>query len=207
VKFAERPFEFADSLAAMDPFVRLADLLSRAPVRFVVIGLSGVNLYARSASEVFTTQDRDLFLPPDPDNELTAWGVCESVGLDLFCGDEPLDRPRDRFVAERVIANRALVRATDGAGLDVDLTLVMAGFDFATVWKARRIFRVEGVEIPVARLAHVIESKRRAGRDKDRLFLATHAEAIRDLLRTDVGRAGRVKKASSQRPRKKKHNG
>jgi hypothetical protein len=191
----------------MDAFERLADSLTRAGVRFVVIGLSGANYYARSGGELFQTQDRDLFLPLDPENELAAWSVCESVGLDLFRGDEPLDRPRDRFVAERVIANRALVRATDGAGLDADLTLVMAGFDFATVWRARRIFRVEGVEIPVARLAHVIESKRRAARDKDRLFLATHAEAIRDLLRTDVSRAGRAKKARSRRPRKKKDNG
>ena len=188
----------------MDAFERLTDSLIRAGVRFVVIGLSGVNYYARSAGEIFQTQDRDLFLPPDPDNEVVAWGVCESLGLELFCSDEPLDRPRDRFVAERVIANRALVRATDGAGLDVDLTLVMAGFDFAPVWRARRIFRVEGVEIPVARLAHVIESKRRAGRDKDRLFLATHVDAIRDLLRSDLGRGAPRKKASSRRRGKKK---
>jgi hypothetical protein len=38
------------------------------------------------------------------------------------------------------------------------------------------------VEIPVARLTDIVRSKRTAGRDKDRLFLATHAEAIRDLL-------------------------
>ena len=138
----------------MDPFLRLARALRRSGVRFVVIGLSGINLHARSASEVFATQDRDLFVPPDPDDALAAWRVSERLGLELWCGPEPLDRPRDRFLAERVIANR----------------------------NERRTFRVEGVEIPVARLAHIIESKRRAGRDKDRLFFATHAEAIRDLL-------------------------
>ena len=41
---------------------------------------------------------------------------------------------------------------------------------------------VDGVEIPVARLAHIIESKARVGGEKDRLFLATHAEALRQLL-------------------------
>ena len=51
----------------MDPFLRLARALRRSGVRFVVIGLSGINLHARSASEVFATQDRDLFVPPDPD--------------------------------------------------------------------------------------------------------------------------------------------
>jgi len=199
----------------MDPFARLARSLVRAGVRFVVIGLSGANYYARSGGTLFVTQDRDLFLPLDPDNTLAAWRTCESMRLDLFCGREPLDRPRDRFLSERVIASRTLVRATDGAGLDVDFALVMAGFDFEAVWAERRVFRVGAVEIPVARLSHIIESKRRAGRDKDRLFLVTHAEAIRDLTEADErsdskgpgvsrkgkGPAGRRRPPRRRRPR------
>jgi hypothetical protein len=154
-------------------------------VRFVVIGLAGANYYARSGAALFATQDRDLLLPLDPDNALAAWRACDVLGLDLFCGPEPLDRPRDRTLAERVVSNRALVRATDGAGLDVDFTLIMAGFEFQAVWRGRRVFRVDDVEIPVARLSHIVESKRRAGRDKDRLFLAAHAEAIRDLIESE----------------------
>jgi hypothetical protein len=183
----------------MDPFLRLVRSLGRAGVRFVVIGLSGVNLHARSASELFATQDRDLFIPPHADDALRAWRVSEKLGFELTCGGEPLDRPRDRFLAERVVANRALVRATDHAGLDVDFTLVMAGFEFETVWRERRIFRVESVEVPVARLVHIIESKRRAGREKDRLFFATHSEAIGDLL----GSEKRDLAGSSQPSRKK----
>ena len=170
----------------MDAFERLVRSLLRRAVRFVVIGLSGANYYARSARTLFLTQDRDLLLPPDPDNALAAWRACEALELDLFCGAEPLDRPRDHHLAERVIANRALVRATDGTGLDVDFTLVMAGFEFETVWSERRVFRVDRLDIPVARLAHIVESKRRAGREKDRLFFASHAEAIRDLIESDL---------------------
>src|ERR687887_1940808 len=108
----------------MDLFLRLVRAFRRSRVRFVVIGLSGINLHARSASELFATQDRDLFLPPDPANTLTAWRVCKRLGLELRSGDEPLDMPQDLFLAERVVGNRALVHATDHAGLDVDLTLV-----------------------------------------------------------------------------------
>jgi len=169
----------------VDPFLRLVRSLARSKVRFVVIGLSGINLYARSAADLFATQDRDLFLPPDLDGVLAAWRACETLGLNLSCAGEPLDRPRDRLLAERVVANRALVRATDGAGLDVDLTLVMAGYDFETVWADRRVFQVEDVDIPVARLSHIIQSKRRAGRDKDRLFFAAHGDAIRDLVEAE----------------------
>jgi len=184
----------------MDAFARLVRSLERAGVRFVLIGLAGANYYARSGATLFVTEDRDLFLPLDPDNALAAWGVCEAMGLQLRCGREPLDRPRDRFLAERVVANRALVRATDGAGLDVDLTLVMAGFDFETVWAERRVFRVGTVDIPVARLGHIIESKRRVGREKDGMFLATHAEAIRDL--TDSDERFESKRPRSSRRRK-----
>lgn len=41
--------------------------------------------------------------------------------------------PRDLHLAETVAMGRALVRASDGRGLDVDLTLVMEGFEFETV--------------------------------------------------------------------------
>jgi len=178
----------------MDAFARLVRSLERAGVRFVLIDLAGANYYARSGATLLVTEDRDLLLPLDPDKALAAWGVCEAMGLQLRCGREPLDRPRDRFLAERVVANRALVRATDGAGLDVDLSLVMAGLDFETVWAERRVFRVGTVDIPVARLGHIIESKRRVGREKDRMFLATHAEAIRELSETD-------ERFESKRPR------
>ena len=180
----------------MDAFARLVRSLERAGVRFVLIGLAGANYYARSGATLFVTEDRDLLLPLDPDDALAAWGVCEAMGLELRCGREPLDRPRDRFLAERVVTNRALVRATDGAGLDVDLSLVMAGFDFETVWAERRVFRVGTVDIPVARLGHIIESKRRVGREK----VATHAEAIREL--TESHERFESKRPRSSRRRK-----
>ena len=44
-------------------------------------------------------------------------------------------------------------------------------------------FGSDDVDIPVARLADIVTSKAAAGRKKDRLFLATHAEAIRQMQR------------------------
>jgi hypothetical protein len=70
-------------------------------------------------------------------------------------------------------------------GLEVDFTLSMAGFDFETVWRERRTFLVDDVSMPVARLLHIVRSKEKAGRDKDRRFLASHAEALRQILRND----------------------
>ena len=47
---------------------------------------------------------------------------------------------------------------------------------------------VEGAAIPVARLAHIVESKAATGREKDRLFLATHREALENVLSDDEPR-------------------
>ncbi len=169
----------------MDPFTSLAGALAADGVRYVVIGVWGANYYAPSGSAMFTTLDRDLFLPADPVNLLTAWCVCETSGFGLYAREEPLDIPRDAGLAREVVDRRVLIRASDGAGTDVDLSLVMSGFDFETVWPARRMFEVEGVTIPVARLAHIVESKARAGREKDRLFLATHREELEQILSDD----------------------
>jgi hypothetical protein len=162
----------------------IAQLHDRS-VRFVMIGVAGANYYALSGSTIFTTRDWDLFLPPDPDTLLQAWDACEAAALTLWIGGEPLESPRDRWLAERIAANRATVRATDAAGFDVDMTLVMAGFDFEAVWRERRVFQDAGTEIAVARLTHIIASKHAAGREKDRLFLATHRAALEELLRND----------------------
>lgn len=169
-------------MTVTDRFARIARSLTDAGVRFVVIGVWGANYYAPSGAALFPTLDRDLLLPLEVDNLLTAWHVCVDEGLDLLSGQEPLDHPRDELLGQAVIDRAALTRASDGEGLDLDLTLVMTGFDFESVWRERQTFVVDGVDIPVARLAHIVESKTRAGRQKDRLFLETHREALRQLL-------------------------
>lgn len=166
----------------MTSFAPLARALEQAAVRYLLIGVSGVNLHAHSAGVVFATQDRDVFLPPDPGNLLQAWQACESCGLDLWSSGEPLDEPRDLQLAKLVVEHLALTQATDREGLQIDLTLVMTGCEFDEVWREQRTYELEGTLVRVARLKHIVASKAAAGRDKDRLFLATHAEALRQLL-------------------------
>ena len=165
------------------PIAPLCRALAERSVRYLLIGVSGANFYIPPSWPSFVTQDYDLFLPPDANNLLRAWEACEQTGLDLWLRDEPLDRPRDLGLAEQMIARLALTRVTGPDDLTVDLTLVMKGLDFETVWKERRPFIIDGAEIPTARLRHIIESKHAAGRDKDKLFLATHRDALEQLLK------------------------
>jgi hypothetical protein len=170
-----------------NPFARLCRTLESKSVRYVLMGVAGANLYAPGPGASFLTRDYDLFLPLDPDNLVRAWAACEDDGLDLWLLNEPLDRPRDRWLAERIVARQAMTRATGPLDLEVDLSLVMTGFDFETVWAQRRAFVVERVEVPTARLLHIVTSKQAAGRDKDKLFLAAHREALEQLLKKPGG--------------------
>jgi hypothetical protein len=163
-----------------DAFTELAGALGDNGVQFVVSGVWGANYYA--AGRLFVTQDQDLFLPLDAPNLLRAWQVCSDRGLELAAGSEPLDQPRDLTLANAVVRANSLTTATDGRLLQVDLSLVMTGLDFASVWSRRRRFSIDGVEIPVASLVDILAAKRAANRPKDRLFLATHAEELRRLL-------------------------
>lgn len=116
-----------------DPFLGLVAALRRRRTRFVPIGVAGANYWARSGAAIFSTEDFDLLLPADAGQLLRAWRACEAQGLELWLGDEPLDRPRNLTLAEVVCERRALVRAS-GRDLKVDLTLVMSGFSFEDVW-------------------------------------------------------------------------
>jgi len=165
------------------PLVPLAGALAQRSVRYVLIGVSGANLYGPSGQAVFTTDDLDLFVPPDPTNLERAWAACDDVQLELWLTEEPLERPRDRWLAERIVERCALTRATGPDDLLVDFTLVMKGFEFETVWKERRTFTIEGVPVPTARLLHIVTSKQAAGRPKDQYFLATHKDALEQLLK------------------------
>lgn len=169
----------------MGSFARLLRALAEGDVRYTVIGVWGANQYAISGATIFSTEDRDLFVPLDPDNLVRCWAACEKVGLELWSQQEPLDKPRDRWLAERVIQQRALTRAST-TDLQLDLTLVMKGYLFEDVWSERRRFRYQGEDVHVARLLHIVSSKHAVGRDKDRLFLATHREALEILLRSDT---------------------
>jgi hypothetical protein len=171
----------------LDSFAELVQALERAGTRFVVIGVAGANYHALAGQTLFATQDFDLFLPADAGNELAALEICKRSSFELTANDEPLEEPLDLDLAERIVANLATIRCWRADGLEVDLNLVMAGFDFDEVWSQRVLFTVEGVSIPVARLEHIVRSKRTAGRVKDRLFLEAHRDELERLMKRRKG--------------------
>ena len=91
-----------------DPFAPLGRALASRAVRYLLIGVSGANLYTHPAASRFVTDDDALLLPPEPENLVQAWAACDDARCELWSTDEPLDRPRDRWLAEQIIERRTL---------------------------------------------------------------------------------------------------
>ncbi len=160
--------------AFQDPYRAVAQAFNRGGVRYVVIGLSGINYYAGSAAETFATLDYDIFLQPTRTNVELAVQCLKKLGFTVGTSAGLLKRGQ---LADVVRRRRTLV-ATTTDGVTVELLLEVSGYLFAELAKDAATFTVEGVTITVGRLAKLLRSKQVAGRPKDRQFL----ERYRSLL-------------------------
>jgi hypothetical protein len=101
-----------------EPFLRLVAALRTSDVRFVVIGVSAANYYARSASEIFATQERDLFIAPDAANLLAA-GVAHllfaarSWPMGYNAGQLPTSQAARSDLGEAAVRPRSSIRWPD----------------------------------------------------------------------------------------------
>jgi hypothetical protein len=165
--------------------VRLFRELAREQILYLVIGVGGAHMHAREHGGALRTKDLDLFLPPDPHNLLACWQACERVELTLWADQERLDVPRDLWLARRVVEQRARTTATFEGALPIDLTFAMGSLDFEDVWLRRRRNHSENAAVELARLSDILESKRQANREKDRVFLQENRALLDRLLRDE----------------------
>ncbi len=132
----------------MQEYVEVLGSLVRANVRFLVIGVTGVNFYVIRKHVPFNTGDCDVFLPLDPENLLACWQVMEPLGFEFTSHGEPLEIPLDLWLARRVVERRAVVQALGPGDLRLDLTLMMRGFYFDSLWAERRTSLSKGRRSP-----------------------------------------------------------
>lgn len=163
-----------------DPFVGALVALARAGVEFIVVGVGGVNFYARDASQVLVTADLDLLLPRRANALRSALAALAAAGFSFEAGGEPfLDRGDDAVLANVARAGASLVaRSEDGAHLD--LMLSMTGFEFEDLAADAVSFRVGDLEVKVGRLEKLLRSKELSGRAKDLEFLRLYATRLDD---------------------------
>lgn len=150
-----------------DPYRALISRFNRRGIRYVVVGMSGVNYYARSPTETFATLDYDVFLEPSLANVEVAMRCLKALGFTVGTTRGVL-KPAD---LKRVVRHRKTLVATTAEGLMVELLLQISGYPFSELAKDAATFTVRGVPVRVGRLTKLLTSKKLANRPKDRQFL------------------------------------
>jgi predicted nucleotidyltransferase len=168
------------SSPASGGFLEALVALARARVDFVVVGVGGINFYARDASQAVETRDIDVLLAPRAEVLRDALAALAAAGFSFEAGGEPFVDLDDLPVLARVIERAAVVTAVDADGARVDLMLSGAGLRFDEVFAEAVRFRVEGAEVRVGRLETLVRAKELAGRPKDVEFLRMWAARLRE---------------------------
>ncbi len=160
-----------------DPYRAVIQRFNRTGVRCVVVGMSGINYYARNPAETFATLDYDIFLEPTQSNVKKAVEGLQKMGFQLGTSAGTF-KPGE---LKQLVRYRKTLVATTPEGLMVELILEVSGYPFSEMIKDSATFTVRGVPVRVARLNKLLRSKKMAGRPKDRRFL----QRYEDLLRED----------------------
>ena len=163
-----------------DEYVEVCRRFNKAHVRYVIVGVVGISLYAKRAGLVMTTADCDLLIPAKVPTIERAIRILRRMKYELEAGGEPLIG-EDPVVLEGIKRTRSVIRAFRG-GSQIDLPLQISGYTFESLWRARRRFRLQRVMLYVGPLDALLHSKELAGRPKDKLFLKTYEDALEQLL-------------------------
>ncbi len=163
------------STPGTSPFLAALEILTNAGAEFVVVGVGGINFYARDASEVVVTADLDLLLARRVQTLRSALLALSRAGFSFEAGGEPFVDLEDEEVLATLVSRGASLAALGPHGVHVDLMLSMTGFQFDELASDAARFRVGGVEIRVGRLEKLLRSKELSDRPKDRAFLQLYA--------------------------------
>ena len=160
--------------ANLDPYRSVIQAFNRRGVRYVVVGMSGINYYAKSPAETFATLDYDLFLEPSIRNVEQALQALRRLGFTVGTA-------RGLLTAgglKSVVRNRTTLVATTPDGVRVELLLEVSGYPFSELARDAATFTVHGVPVRVGRLTKLLRSKKLAGRAKDRQFLQRYQSLL-----------------------------
>jgi hypothetical protein len=154
--------------------------LQEAGVDFVLVGVGGINFYARTPAGAFATLDLDALLAPVAENLGRALAALSGLGYVFEAGGEPfVDLAVPKALA-RVVARRVSLNAFHAELGEIDLMTAIAGFAYDELSDDARTFLVEGREVRVGRLEKLLASKQASGRPKDLAFLRQYEAAAGD---------------------------
>ncbi len=114
-------------MAEASGFAAALAALTRAGVEFVVVGVGGINFYAREAAAAIATLDLDLLLRPRVATLRTALSALRTAGFSFEAGGEPFIDQDDDSVLANAAPRGASISASSPEGARIDLMLSAAG--------------------------------------------------------------------------------
>lgn len=157
---------------AVSGFAQALVALTNGGVRFVVVGVGGINFYARTPAQAFATLDLDALLAPSVANLGRALRILAALGYAFEAAGEPFADFDDETILRRVVERGANVSAIHPEAGQIDLLTSVSGFDYAGLEADAHGFEIAGAQVRVGRLEKLLASKAASGRAKDRAFLA-----------------------------------
>lgn len=137
----------------------------------MVVGVGGINFFAKDPSEAMATRDLDVLVRPTPAVLEIALGALDRGGFYFVAGGEPFVDIADPEALAQVIRAGATVNIRSDDGAEIDLMTSIIGFDFEGLAEDAVWFRVSGTDVKVGRLEKLLRSKELSGRPKDIAFL------------------------------------
>lgn len=152
-------------------YTRALSALNGADVDFVVVGVGGINFYARTPAQAFAALDLGALLAPAAENLERALRVLSGLEYVFEARGEPFVDLDDSLTLTRIVERGASLAAIHADGSQLDLMTSISGFRYADLVADATPFDVAGVEVRVGRLEKLLESKQASGRPKDLEFL------------------------------------
>lgn len=160
-----------------DPYTSVLDEFNRKNIKYVVVGMSGINYYASSVHEAFGTLDYDVFIKPSIDNVRKAIVAVKTIDCIVSINGHEVD---NKSIAN-IVRSKKTITAADPYGIVIELILAVSGFTYSQMEKDAKIIMIGTVPIRVAQLNKLIASKRIANRAKDKLFLKRYAIVLQKM--------------------------
>lgn len=159
-----------------DPYLVVVRRFNRAGVHYVVVGMSGINYYARSPAESFGTMDYDLFVEPSLENVGKAIRCLKALGFRV----QTTSGTWKEADLQRVVRDKRTLIAVSPDEVTVELLLGVSGYPFSEMARDANTIPVRGIPIKVGRLDKLLQSKKLAGRPKDRRFLRRYQDLLEE---------------------------
>lgn len=159
-----------------DPFAELFDAFNRKGVAYVVVGMAGINYYAKGARDTFATQDFDIFLKPTLSNVKKALAILKELAYTIANPNLT-----NEAALKKIVREKKTILATDLFGVTFELILAVSGYTFSQMQIDAITFTIGKIPIKVGKLKKLLVSKKIAGREKDKIFLKRYGGLMDEI--------------------------